>query len=205
MAWLRSAEEKLTEPSFRLQPKMAGSLSVECVDGCLLPPPPSYPKASCPPCSYFAFLRFPRNSLVLCLYGSLSHLCDHCFSLVVSLFFFSSPASPASAFSFFCFSLTVVFICFFFSAFVCTRLLDCCFCFPVNVSLLCSAAMLPCSAALWLLTDSILHLAQRNSQKWGQGQPLDFTFGMLGVSLRTKWAHEVSSLVAVRSAHVITF
>ena len=44
MAWLRSAEEKLTEPSLRLQPKTAGPLSVECVDGCLLPPPLPIPK-----------------------------------------------------------------------------------------------------------------------------------------------------------------
>jgi hypothetical protein len=202
MAWLRSAEEKLTEPSFRLQPKMAGSLSVECVDGCLLPPPPSYPKASCPPCSYFAFLRFPRNSLVLCLYGSLSHLCDHCFSLVVSLFFFSSPASPASAFSFVYLSLAVVFICFLYSAFPFARLLDCCLCFPVNLYLLCSAGMLLLSGH-WLIPSCTL--PKEIPRNGGQGRPLDLTFGMLGVSLRTKWAHEVSSLVAVRSAHVITF
>jgi hypothetical protein len=49
--------------------------------------------------------------------------------------------------------------------------------------------MLPCSAALWSLTDSILHPAQRNSQKWGPGPTAGLNLWNVGCEL----ANEVSS------------
>ncbi len=105
MAWLRSAEEKVTGPSLRLQPKLAGSLSVECVDGWLLPPPPFLSQSILSSLFLFCVLKISSKfSRALSLWVSFTSLwslflscglsflflfaCFSCFCVLIFLFLF---------------------------------------------------------------------------------------------------------------------